>query len=149
MAVDDEYGRKGFGMESGEKSKRIMIVDDEPGVLEVTGKMLERMGYEIQACFSGSDALQFFAREPSSFDLVLTDSEMSDMRGEELAGCISMINPDIPVILFSGYAEPGSEIGERTGIRAFLNKPVKFQDLRRAINDTLNGGLKIRETQRL
>jgi len=58
---------------------RIMVVDDDPTVLSVSGQMLERLGYEVETHSRAMDALESFEKDPEGFDLVITDRTMPSM----------------------------------------------------------------------
>ncbi len=115
---------------------RIMLVDDEPAVRKITGQILERLGYEVETHTGAMDALLSFESEPEGFDLVITDRGMPSMTGEELAGKILQIRPEMPVILCSGRDGYGN--AERSGICRILRKPVRIRELEDAVRKTLD-----------
>ncbi len=118
----------------------ILIVDDEPAIVQINKKMLEELGYQVIPQTSTIEALELFKAGPESFDLVLTDMGMPKMTGATLAKKIIKICPDIPVILCTGYNEFISEEKARDiGIRAFLLKPYEKHTLARAIRKALDG----------
>lgn len=82
---------------------RILAVDDDPLVLFNTGAMLEDLGHDVVEASSASRALQIF--EPGAFDLVITDQAMPAMTGVQLAEALRARQPDIKIILATGYAE--------------------------------------------
>src|SRR5512145_2660045 len=81
----------------------ILIADDDPYVLESTAILLEESGYGITTCRSAPDALARFMTAPT--DVVLTDIKMPHVSGVELLGRIHAIDPQVPVVLMTAYAE--------------------------------------------
>jgi len=121
---------------------RILVVDDDEIVSALVGEMLDRMGYTPVVCTKPGDALTLFSRSPGTFDAVIVDEIMPDMRGTELAAKILRIKDDIPIILTTGRGDTLSlEKIRKSGVRATLIKPV----LREWLQKTLAGLLKQRK----
>ncbi len=121
-------------------SERILFVDDEVSITTMAGKMLESLGYEVVTRTSSVEALALITSKPDSFDVILTDMTMPNMTGDKLATKIHSINPDIPIILCTGYSTKMSEeLAEKIGIKAYLHKPllkVEFaQVIRKVLDD--------------
>lgn len=89
---------------TGETAVRVLVVDDDPLVLENTAAMLEDLGHRVIAARSGEEALGLVARA-GHLDLVLTDQAMPGMTGLQLVERIRTLRPEIGTILASGYAE--------------------------------------------
>jgi CheY-like chemotaxis protein len=83
--------------------KSLLLVDDEPALLELLKKFLERQGYRVHSCGHPSDALKLFEDTPSRFDLIVTDLTLPGMTGEELIERIRALQPRIPAVIASGY----------------------------------------------
>jgi len=115
---------------------RIMVVDDEPAVREITGQMLERLGYEVETHSGAMEALASFERDPKGFDLVITDRTMPYMTGEELVGKVLQIRPAMPVILCSGRDGEGK--AGKAGIRKTLRKPFRLRELAKTVRRVLD-----------
>jgi YesN/AraC family two-component response regulator len=98
------------------------------------------MGYTVKGVPNGVEALKVFSEDPTCFDIVITDLTMPGMTGEKLAGEIYRLNPDIPVVICSGYNTyfPDEKTRE-TGIRDILIKPVPMKDLAEAIRNIMDG----------
>ncbi len=108
----------------------VLLVDDEPAVLEVFTQLLEKHGLRVTATDNAAEALSRFKAKPEAFDLVITDQTMPNMRGAALAGKILEVRPDLPIILCSGYSEDIDERRARDfGIHGFHRKPVNFREL--------------------
>jgi CheY-like chemotaxis protein len=120
-------------------SERILLVDDEPQIVDMEKQVLERLGYRVTALSSSLEALNTFTRQPDQFDLVITDMTMPQMSGDRLAHRLWDIRPGLPVILCTGYNEMISEDkATAMGIRKFLLKPVDKDELAVAIRAALN-----------
>jgi PAS domain S-box-containing protein len=121
-------------------SERLLLVDDEEQLVDVTRGSLELLGYKVTATTSSPEALDLFSHEPQHFDLVITDYTMPKMTGIDLAEKIKMIRSDIPIILCTGFSERINEDYTREiGIRAFLMKPVSLRGLAGLIRKVLDG----------
>ncbi len=106
-------------------SEHILFVDDEPPLVDLSKKILERFGYNVTIRTSSIEAFELFRRQPHDFDLVITDMTMPHMTGDSLSQQMMAIRPDIPVIICTGYSEkitPG--LLERLKIKALILKPI-------------------------
>jgi CheY-like chemotaxis protein len=84
-------------------SARILVVDDERGVLDAVRMSLEFYGYEVSTCNSATEAIDAFKANP--FDAVVTDYSMPEMKGDELAARIKELCPACPILLITAHAE--------------------------------------------
>ena len=119
---------------------RIMIVDDEPLVLKVGGQMLRALGYEVVCAPGGAEAVDMYREDGQHIDLVLLDMMMPGMDGRECFHALREINPDIKVILSTGFGRDGKaqELLDE-GIRGFVQKPYRLAHLSVAIANVLQG----------
>ncbi len=118
---------------------RILIVDDEPAIIEWTSQMLMSLGYETVGMNNGRDAVETFKQDPMGFDLILTDLIMPRMTGLELSTLIKSQRADIPIVLCTGFSEGLTEESlNACGISGMIMKPMVTSDLSRIINDSLN-----------
>ncbi|WP_159441197.1 response regulator [Desulfopila aestuarii] len=123
------------------RNERILVVDDEPLLLEMNKTMLEKLGYSVTVSKTSPEALASFKAQPDAFDLVITDQTMPEMTGFDLARHILQIRPDIPIILCTGYSSIISEENAKAlGIKGFAHKPLNMRDLSVIIRKVLNGG---------
>jgi CheY-like chemotaxis protein len=108
----------------------ILVVDDEEFVRRTAKASLEHYGYTVVEAENGRDGLELFRRMQDSIRLVLLDLTMPVMSGEETYRQIKAINPNIPVIVSSGYGEMEAErrLGDERGID-FIKKPYAAQKL--------------------
>jgi CheY-like chemotaxis protein len=97
---------------------RILIVEDEPGVLELTRRILQERGYEVLTAINGERALDLL--EGEDVDLVLTDVVMPGMGGIRLAAELRAQDSQIRIAFMSGYTERGQALSESG---ALLDKP--------------------------
>jgi CheY-like chemotaxis protein len=120
-------------------NERILFVDDEEEVVEMEKKILERLGYQVDARTRSIEALEAFRAQPDKFDVVITDMTMPHMTGEMLARELMAIRPNIPIILCTGCNEMISEEkAKAVGIREFFVKPVRIRDLAKTIRKMLD-----------
>ncbi len=110
----------------------ILAVDDDPLVLENTAAMLVELGHSVVQAQSGAEALRLI--EQQGFDLIITDYAMPGMTGEELTQRILASQPELPVLMVSGYASLPEGAGASV---PKLGKPFKEQELHRAISDVI------------
>jgi two-component system, cell cycle response regulator CpdR len=108
--------------------RRVLVVDDDPLVLEAVGVMLEELGCETLRARSGTAALGTIAND-QTIDVLITDIQMPGLKGSELAARARQFRPELPVILLSG---------RETNSRGFplLRKPFDQSDLRRVMAET-------------
>ncbi len=109
---------------------RILVVDDEEAVRAVTRGVLEREGCLVAEAAEGQTAVQRFAADAEAIDLVLLDVTMPGMSGYETLDALRALRADLPVLMMSGYMEPGVSLEARgtEGVR-FLHKPFRVDDL--------------------
>jgi PAS domain S-box-containing protein len=110
--------------------KVVLVVDDEPFVLEVTVELLEALGFDALACGSGSEAIRIFEEHRGRIDLVLLDLTMPDMGGGETFDRLRRIDDKVKVLLCSGYGQDSQaeEILNR-GCNGFIQKPYNLESL--------------------
>jgi CheY-like chemotaxis protein len=114
------------------KGRRILVVDDEPAVCEAIKMLLNFDGHEVETADSGREALARL--EQGSFDVVITDYSMPEMKGDKLAIAIKERRPAQPVVMITAHAEMLKGSGNPlTGVDFLINKPFLLEDLREAI----------------
>lgn len=103
----------------------IMVVDDEPDILALIKKLLNRFGYSVHLFNNGKSALNAYQEGKISFDMVITDMTMPHMTGIALAEAILSENKNMPIILCSGYSKTTTWSDVKAiGVQAFLEKPL-------------------------
>ena len=120
-------------------NETILLVDDEEDVLEMMHLMLERIGYQVISALNGVKALETFQKASKTFDLVITDQTMPKMTGMELIRELRLIQPDIPIILCTGFNEKITEDNTRhLEIGALVGKPVRIAEIAGKIREVLD-----------
>lgn len=116
----------------------ILVVDDEEHVRDLTEEVLMELGYEVILAKNGKEAIKLYEERKNEIDLVLLDMIMPEMAGRETNLRLRNINPDVRVLLSSGYSQNGiaTEILNE-GAVGFIQKPFKIQELSKVINDIL------------
>jgi CheY-like chemotaxis protein len=108
------------------------VVDDEPLVCDAVEMMLSFDGHSVRKASSGREALAILEKE--SFDVIITDFEMPNMKGDELAAAIKARAPGQPVLMITAYAEMLRAMGNPlTGVDSVISKPFMLESLRDAI----------------
>ena len=120
-------------------TETILLVDDEPMVLEVGVKMLKKLGYEALVAKGGKEAVDLYEANKEKTKLVILDLIMPDMSGGEAYDQLKKINGGIKVLLSSGYSIEGqaTDILKR-GCDGFIQKPFKLQELSGKIREILD-----------
>jgi PAS domain S-box-containing protein len=117
----------------------LLLVDDEEMIIEVGEEILQALGYKVFPAVSGKEALEIYKNKKNSIDMVILDMIMPGMGGGETYDNLKQINPDIKVLLSSGYSISGqaAEILER-GCDGFIQKPFKLRQLSVKIREILD-----------
>jgi len=123
-------------------TETILLVEDEPSVLELALRTLQNLGYNVLPCASPDEALRTFSEYQDRVQLLVTDLVMPRMNGKELAGRITARQPSVSVLFTSGY---GENIIAKQGIIDdgihFLGKPYRPQELARRVRSLLDARL--------
>jgi two-component system, cell cycle sensor histidine kinase and response regulator CckA len=115
----------------------ILVVDDENDVRSVVTKMIERIGFQVEAAANGAQAITSIKAGINNLQAVLLDVSMTDMNGLEVAASIHTILPSVPIILMSGYsAEDINHSNNQIAIHSFVQKPFSYKTLE-SILDTI------------
>lgn len=119
--------------------ERILVVDGEPSIATMIGKILESLGYTAEARSSSVESLALFRSDPGQFDLVITDMTMTTLTGDLLAGEMLRLRPELPVILCTGYSRRVTdETLAEIGARAYMLKPIVKKDMARVVRRVLD-----------
>jgi CheY-like chemotaxis protein len=120
--------------------RTVMVVDDDPMMLEVLVRILQRENYELLTAGSGPEALDAASKHEGAVDLLVTDYAMPEMKGRELAEKMRERYKDIKVLYQTGFSdmlfEDRVELEEGS---AFLEKPFTARGLREAARFSLYG----------
>jgi two-component system NtrC family sensor kinase len=113
-----------------EEKKRLLVVDDEPGIRDVLEMILSGNGYEVVAVGNGAEAVEYLNKE--KFDLVISDMHMPEMDGEKMYDAVREMNPELAkrIVFVTGdtVSAKSRSFLERTGVR-WLGKPFNIKDV--------------------
>ena len=120
-------------------TETILLVDDEEVITDVSREILETLGYRVLVAGSGQEAIDVYTINRDEIDMVIMDMIMPQMSGGETFDILKSIDPDVKVILSSGYSLKGqaAQIMER-GCRAFLQKPFNIKELSKKVRNVLD-----------
>ncbi len=120
-------------------SETILLVDDEDLIIDVSQDILKLLGYNVLTAKDGKEAMQAYKKNQDKIDMVILDMIMPGMNGGEVYNKMKEINPDIKVLLSSGYSlnEQSAEILER-GCNDFIQKPFNMMDISEKIRRILD-----------
>jgi CheY-like chemotaxis protein len=114
------------------KSAKILFIDDEKSVREMSAKILALEGHQVTVASSGPEGLE--ALKEGGYDIVLVDFKMPGMSGLEVAKRVKEIDEGIAVVLVTGWMmEVDEEEAREQGVDSLLPKPFDFDDLCEAI----------------
>ncbi len=116
----------------------VMVVDDEPMLATLIGKLLKTQGYESHVFTDSRLALTAFESSSQDYSAVITDLSMPGLRGDQLARQLLALQPHLPILLCTGFSDQiDAQAAQNMGIRLFLQKPVQpkvlFQALARLL----------------
>ncbi|ELY2619586.1 two-component system response regulator GlrR [Cronobacter malonaticus] len=118
------------------KPARLLLVDDDPGLLKLLSLRLTSEGFTVETAESGHEGLRILARE--KIDLVISDLRMDEMDGMQLFAEIQKLQPGMPVIILTAHGSiPDAVAATQQGVFSFLTKPVDKDALYKAIDDAL------------
>ena len=120
-------------------AETVLLVDDEEGPIMVEELMLREIGYKVIAARSGSEAIRLFQENKESIDLVALDMIMPEMSGKETYERLKEIDPDVKVLLVSGYSL-NKQVEEliNLGCNGFIQKPFDIIQLSQKIRAVLD-----------
>lgn len=120
-------------------SERILVVDDEEVVRTVMQRSLEHLGYQVDVAQNGPDALSKFRHDRHAYGLVILDMMMPKMAGDEVFKRLKELDPDVRVLLASGYTSEGRarSVLDNGGL-GFVQKPFAVEELAREVRRCLD-----------
>jgi PAS domain S-box-containing protein len=120
--------------------QHILYLDDEEPLVRVSKELLGRLGYRVSGFTRASEALAAVRRDPTQFDLVVTDFNMPGKSGMQVAKELLAIRPDLPLMLASGFiSDEMREEAWRAGIRHLLYKPNTIEEMCEAVHRLASG----------
>jgi two-component system cell cycle sensor histidine kinase/response regulator CckA len=124
--------------DAGNGPETVLVVDDEEMVIEVIEDLFQLLGYRVLKAESGKEALEVYEENKEEIDMVVLDMIMPGMGGGEIYDRMKALNPQVKVLLSSGYTLDGqaAEILNR-GCNGFIQKPFKIRELSEKLRDIL------------
>jgi DNA-binding NtrC family response regulator len=116
-----------------DKKIKILLLDDEPIVIERVKSSLEMSGYYVDSFLSSKDAIDKLNQV--KYDILITDLKMSSPDGIEVLKTAKQIQPEIKAIVITGFAtSQTAEIAKKIGAIEFIPKPFKMNQLKKVLN---------------
>jgi len=120
-------------------TERIVLVDDEPLLVDLMERSLSLLGYRVDSFIDSFAAQEWIKKHGESIDLVITDMTMPGLTGAELAEFVLACYPEMPIILCTGYSEVmDADKAKELGIRSFVVKPVDNREMACTIREVLD-----------
>jgi two-component system, cell cycle sensor histidine kinase and response regulator CckA len=111
-------------------ARNILLIDDEPAVRVVTGRLLKELGHLVTTADSGRRGLELFSEQPDAIDLVVLDLTMPETPGEQILDELRLVRGDVPVVITSGFqAQDASKLLQAPNVIGFLDKPHTLGNL--------------------
>jgi two-component system cell cycle sensor histidine kinase/response regulator CckA len=120
-------------------NETILAVDDEEIIRSFLREILKKLGYRVMLASDGKEALQIFEEHREEIDAVIIDMIMPQMGGRETFREIKKLNPEVKVLLATGYSQDGAaqRILEE-GVRGFIQKPFDLPELSQKLREILD-----------
>ncbi|MGB5984650.1 MAG: ATP-binding protein, partial [Desulfobacterales bacterium] len=120
-------------------TETILVVDDEAMILEVTREMLEQLGYRVLSAESGGQAIRIYQEQGAAIDMVILDMIMPEMGGDQAFEALRRLDPEIKVLLASGYSMEGKAAALLDqGCLGYIQKPFSLPDLSLKLREILD-----------
>ena len=117
-------------------TETLLIIEDEEDLRDQLVSVFKQYGYEVLVGKDGQEGWQIFERQREHIDVVLLDLSLPNVSGQEILARMSTLNPDVKVILSTGYAQHSAET---LGARALLKKPYRITQALHMIREVLDG----------
>ena len=119
-------------------NEAILLVDDEEGTIQVEKLMLRELGYQVFPALSGKEAVELYKEKMVDLDLVALDMIMPEMNGKDTYDALKKINPEVKVLLVSGYSlnKQIEELMDK-GCNGFIQKPFDIVQLSQKLRKVL------------
>jgi len=128
------------------KTRRILIVDDDPSMRLALSEPLESCGYDVESADNGADALQKF--QAQSFEVVVTDMRMPHLGGMDVLKGVKKLSSQTPVILITAYGTVSTAVeAMKEGASEFIMKPFSLDDLQGVVKNVLASAVPMTEEE--
>ena len=115
---------------------KLLLIDDDINLSRVLAYQLQKNGFLVSTAKNGDEGLSLFFKE--SFDIIITDKNMPNMGGVKLLKSVRKIDPDVKVVLITGFGGKQSYINAMgLGAVEFLHKPLRIGDLKKFISNLI------------
>jgi CheY-like chemotaxis protein len=115
---------------------RVLVVDDEAMVRNIISEYLKIDGHAVEVADGGRDGVEKFHK--GQFDLVVVDRAMPDMNGDQVATAIRSVDPNVPVVMLTGFGAMMRDANERpAAVDLIVGKPVTIDGLRAAVAEAI------------
>lgn len=144
-AVDQDAHPETAGVSMKKEKKKVLLMDDDPLIVDITSEMLEEMGYEVESFREGSEVLDVYknaGKMTEGFDVVVLDIvNRLGMDGKQTLKKLREMDPGVKAIGITGYMHD-VDIGQlkQFGFQEVLSKPYKIEDLMNTLKTVLNDG---------
>ncbi|MEN8257975.1 MAG: ATP-binding protein [Thermodesulfobacteriota bacterium] len=120
-------------------NERVLLIDDEESIVALEGRMLESLGYTVEGFSDAMQAKDAFITGSEKFDLLITDMNMPQLSGLDLVEIVKAANPDIPIIICTGFSERiNRKTAEKYGIYKVVMKPLVLHELAQTVRGALD-----------
>ncbi len=119
-------------------NETILLVDDKAMIRDVGRTILQGYGYAVLLAEDGRQALEIYAREKDAIDLIILDQTMPHLSGRDTLRRLIAINPDVRVLLASGYSAESLPAADREHVLGFISKPYRAQELAHLVRSALD-----------
>ena len=120
--------------------KPVLLIDDELTVRGTVGSLLKQLGYRVVALDGGLRALEYLQEHPSQVAAVLLDANMPGLSGVDCFDSIRQLDPEVPIVVMSGYSEERIRAEFRgRELKGLLKKPFRFSELDRVVSMAVGG----------
>ena len=138
--LDDADAPEASGHALPLRPRRILMVDDEPAARVLAFRVFSEAGFEVTTVQSGFECLEHFRKRPQWFDLIVLDLSMPFMDGEETFKRLRALNPNVVVLLSTGFLAQAQDRIDRmlaAGLAGFIRKPHRPDELLAQVQTTL------------
>ena len=120
------------------RTSRVLLIDDDPGVLEISTLFLQHEGFVVISALGGQEGIEVFTARNAEIDAVVLDLAMPDIGGKEVFEELNRLRPEVPVILASGFSKDMvREKIDTAGFADFIQKPYEPEELAEKISSVL------------
>ena len=124
--------------------ERVLYIDDDEVMVVMVERLLERLGYRVTCLHDPARAIEFVRASPRDIDIVVSDLNMPELSGLDVARALHGIRPELPVIISSGNLPDQLQAEARqAGVRALVHKQYTLEELGGVIHWVLAGGQRL------